>query len=135
MTQITEFLFPAPARRTTGAIFGWWEKRRLAYNAFVGVAGMVTVGTAALVTALPPFSDFNPIPWAGVILFGVGANVFYTLGPILESLVEKIWGRQLMPIGPTLYRMGLTFSVGLALFPSLILIIAWIINVIRVIVT
>lgn len=30
----------------------------------------------------------------------------------------------MLPVGPSLYRMGLTFSVGLALFPTLIMMIA-----------
>ena len=31
-----------------------------------------------------------------------------------------MWKGEVLPTGPALYRMGLTFSVGLALFPTLI---------------
>ena len=45
MNTLVEFLFPAPARRTTPAIITWWERRRLAFNAWVGAAGMVSLTT------------------------------------------------------------------------------------------
>ena len=48
------------------------------------------------------------------------------------TLAEKLWGRQLLPVGPALYRVGLTFSVGLALFPTLIMLIGWILRVVGV---
>jgi hypothetical protein len=41
-------------------------------------------------------------------------------------LIDKVWGRTVLPAGPSLYRMGLTFSVGLALFPTLIMTIAFV---------
>lgn len=124
MSALTEFLYPSPARRSALGILGWWERRRLGYNLFVGAAGTVTLFTAGLATFLPPFSTAPPdaFPWGAVVVFAVGANVFYTLGAVVEWTVEKLWGRDLLPLGPTLYRMGLTFSVGLALFPTLILI-------------
>lgn len=130
MSALTEFLFPAPARRSAGGILKWWEKRRLPYNLIVGAAGVVTVGFTSIVAALPPFgSAFFP-PWQAVVMFGFLANVCYTLGPALEIVIERVWGRKLLPIGPGLYRMGLTFSVGLALLPSLIVGFLWIIRMI-----
>lgn len=130
MSALTEFLFPAPAKRTAGAIVGWWEKRRLPYNLVVGAAGVVTVGVTALVASLPPFSSAFFPPWQAVVAFGFMANVCYSLGPAVELLVQKVWGKQLLPVGPALYRMGLTFSVGLALLPSLIISFLWIIRII-----
>jgi hypothetical protein len=60
------------------------------------------------------------------VLFALGANVMYLLGPTIEILIDKVWGRTVLPAGPSLYRMGLTFSVGLALFPTLIMTIAFV---------
>lgn len=48
------------------------------------------------------------------------ANVCYLLGPVAETLAYRLLGEDLLPVGPALYRMGLTFSVGLALFPALL---------------
>lgn len=133
MHELTEFLFPAPAERRTGAIWAWWEKRRVAYNLWVGSAGAFTVTACTLLSFLPPRPP-GEIPfhliWQPIVIFGVLANVCYTSGAVLETLAEKLFGRQLLPIGPSLYRMGLTFSVGLALFPTLLVIISWIFRIV-----
>jgi hypothetical protein len=131
MTALTEFLFPAPARRTTLGILGWWEKRRLAYNVMVGGAGMITV-TVATVAGLVFGQGAQIVPWQPVVVFGVGANLFYFLGPAVEIVLEKVWGRELLPVGPALYRMGLTFAVGLALFPSLLILVAMVLRVVGI---
>ena len=129
MTELTEFLFPAPARRSVGGIVRWWESRRLAFNVCVGAAGLVSLGAVNLITLL---SDLGPIDgqWIGVAVFGVLANVCYLLGPTLEVAAQKLWGEKLLPVGPTLFRMGLTFSVGLALFPALLVSLFWVARVI-----
>jgi hypothetical protein len=134
MTSLTEFLFPAPACRRSSAIFAWWEQRRLAYNLLVGSAGVVTLAGVAVLSAIHPFQQgIILLPWQGVVVFGVAANVFYTLGGVVEWAVHRLWGRTVLPVGPALYRMGLTFSVGLALFPlmalSLVTMVAWVVKV------
>ena len=124
MHQLTEFLFPAPARRTTGAILGWWERRRLPYNLIVGGAGVFSIASALLVRLLPPGGELLPLPpWQGIVAFGVLANVCYLAGPTVELIAEKVWGRELLPVGPALFRMGLTFSVGLALLPAMMIVL------------
>ncbi len=127
MTQLAEFLFPVPARRSVPGILAWWERRRLAYNVFVGTSGLVTLAVVTTLQALPPFSSPIVPPWQPIVLYGIGANVLYTLGPIIEIAAEKLWRGDLMPIGPALYRMGLTFAVGLTLFPALLISIVWMI--------
>jgi hypothetical protein len=121
MTSLTEFLFPAPAPRRTGAIIGWWERRRLAYNAWVGSAGLVSL-TVNFATRLLFGDPIHPLQaLVPIAIFGVMANVCYLMGPATEVLLNKLWGSRVLPTGPTLFRMGLTFSVGLALFPALVL--------------
>jgi hypothetical protein len=129
MNALTEFLFPAPARRSTGGIIRWWESRRLAYNLMVGAAGVVSLGVVDVISWLPPRLPIHPlVPWQGIVAFGVMANVCYLLGPLVEVTADKLWGRQLLPVGPALFRMGLTFSVGLALFPILLMMISWVVR-------
>ena len=130
MSALTEFLFPAPARRDVGSILAWWEKRRLAYNLAVGAAGLVTLGVANVQAAV---IGFEPPPLVAAAAFGLAANVFYLLGPTVEILIEKLFGPGVLPTGPALYRMGLTFSVGLALFPTLLIVpitLLWLIGII-----
>lgn len=131
MSALTEFLFPAPARRTAGAIVGWWEKRRLPYNLAVGAAGLASMGWIWLAETILSGGNFLRVgvpPWEPIVLFGVVANVCYLLGPAVEIVIEKLWGREVLPTGPVLYRMGLTFSVGLALLPGLIMTFSFVVR-------
>jgi hypothetical protein len=136
MSALTEFLFPAPARRTVGSIVGWWEARRLKFNAVVGAAGVTSVGIATTIAHLPPTAHVDvPAlpPWQPIVMFGVLANVCYLLGPTVEVAVEKLWGRQVLPVGPSLFRMGLTFSVGLAFLPTLLFFFDWVYRIVRLV--
>lgn len=128
MHSLAEFLFPAPARRTTGAIISWWEKRRLAYNVAVGAAGTISMVAITIVASVEQGRFF--VPWQGAVAFGVLANVCYLLGPAAELLIHKLWGRTMLPTGPALFRMGLTFSVGLAFLPVLLLTIVGVATVV-----
>jgi hypothetical protein len=127
MTTLAEFLFPAPARRSVPGILAWWERRRFAYNVFVGTSGLVSLAVVTTLQAIPPFSSPQFPPWQVIVAYGVGANVLYTLGSVVEIAAEKLWRGELLPIGPALYRMGLTFAVGLTLFPALLMIMVWIV--------
>jgi hypothetical protein len=131
MGALTEFLYPTPAKRTSGAILGWWEKRRLAYNVFVGSAGLFSLGLSYVFSILPPNGGFIPgLPWQPIVVFGVMANICYLLGPTAEILIQKMWRGNVLPTGPALFRMGLTFSVGLALFPALLMTLFWVARIV-----
>ncbi len=130
MTALGEFLFPTPARLTSGEIIKWWERRRLPYNLFVGSAGALTLALSHVIIALPPGGEAMPLFWPPIVVFGVMANVCYLFGPITEILITKIWGDQLLPTGAVLYRIGLTFSVGLALLPTLIISVGWVVRIV-----
>jgi len=125
-TTISDFLFPAPARRSAAAIFIWWEARRLHFNLLVGGAGTFSLCVIAALHWLPPQRQPFPLEiLPGALVFGVAANVFYLLGPSAECVLARIWGRKLLPAGPVLFRMGLTFSLGLALLPSMVAALDW----------
>ena len=132
MNALTEFLFPAPAKRKASAIFGWWERRRLAYNAIVGTAGVTSLTIASVLAWLPPMSD--PIDlmimWRPILVVGALANLFYLLGPTFEIAIDKLFGREILPTGPVLYRMGLTFSVGLMFLPAMMSVVYWVARIV-----
>lgn len=130
MSALAEFLFAAPASRTTPAIIAWWERRRLAYNAWVGAAGLVSLGTVSSYAALSGGEEVFPGALIAAAIFGGMANLCYFFGPATELLFEKLWGRRVLPTGPLLYRAGLTFSVGLALFPTLLVVMLMTVRVI-----
>ena len=119
---LTELLFPLPAhRRTILGIVTWWESRRLLYNVIVGATGLVTLTVVAIADAMSPARAVPSGPGPGFLLailaYGVLANACYTLGPIIELTLERVWKDRLLPIGPALFRQGLAFSIGLTLLP------------------
>jgi len=132
VTELTEFLFPAPARRSTAGIVRWWESRRLAYNLIVGATGALSLVAIRVITWLPPAPRSDFLDWRAIVVFGVLANLFYLLGPAVEIGVEKLGRGRILPTGPTLYRMGLTFSVGLTFLPTMIVGLDWAFRILRV---
>lgn len=120
-SRLADFLYPRPAKRGVGAIFKWWERRRLAYNAIVAAGGAITLTVGALGSLL--FGNPITLGWllTPVVPVLLAANACYTLGPIVESLAHKVWGREVLPVGPHLFRAGLIFSVGLTLVLPMIL--------------
>ncbi len=130
MSALTEFLFPVPAERRAGAIFRWWEKRRLGYNLAIAGAGLFTYVYGTIVTLLPPNSEgLDYPPLEGPLTILLVANLLYLLGPVSETLATAVLGRHRPSVGPALFRAGLTVSVGLALFPSLVMTFIWIVRI------
>lgn len=120
-SRLADFLYPRPAKRRVGAIFKWWERRRLAYNAIIAAGGAITLTVGGLGNLL--FGNPITLGWllTPVVPVLLAANACYTLGPIVESLAHKVWGREVLPVGPHLFRAGLIFSVGLTLVLPMIL--------------
>lgn len=129
MTSLTDFLFPAPAPRRVSSIIAWWEERRLAYNLILGGTVLLTLGVVNLAMWVAP-GPFRWVPWQPVVIYGVLANFCYLLGPALEVAIEKLWGGRVLPTGPGLFRMGLTFAVGLTLLPILVVMIGLVARII-----
>ena len=132
MSALTRLLFPAPAEvRNTTAIFRWWESRRLTYNVIVGGAGLITLAAIKAISMLPPLSMNVTVFWPGVVAYGVFANLFYSLGFVTEAAMQRAWQDETPRVGPALFRQGLTFSVGLTLFPIALMGISWGFQVLR----
>lgn len=134
MSRLVEFLYPLPElRRSPWSLLRWWESRRPAFNAIVGGTGLVTVVAVRLISSLPPN------PWGITLLqelpiivtFAVLANICYSGGFVTELAMRKFLGEGAPRPGPALLRMGLTFSVGLTLFPAAIAGIDWVVRIIR----
>ncbi len=121
MSALTRYFFPSGvARRSSWDTVRWWESRRLMYTAAVGSAGLVTLGWANLVTLIM-HGRLMPIPWQLPIVYGVLANVFYTLGWGAELALQRLIGDNAPTAGAAIFRYGFVFSVGLTLFPSVVL--------------
>ena len=131
MTALTRILFPLPDyRRTPLSLLAWWESRRLPYNLVVGGAGVVSLAAVTLFSALPPRGlDLGPL-WRGVIVYGVLANVGYSLGWLSELAMRTLWGDDAPYAGPALWRQGLAFSIGLTLLPIPLALISWVVRLV-----
>ena len=134
MSALTRFFFRNDVTcRTPLEVVSWWESRRVAYNAAIGTTGLFTLAAVHLIALLPPRP--LPIPWEPTVfiplIYGVIANVAYTGGWMAELWIRKKLGREMEPVGPTLFRYGFAFSVGLTLFPVAIISLFKLISVLR----
>lgn len=117
MSAITKFFFRAPySLPNTWEIIRWWESRRMTHNLTVGVAGFTSLCVVYVAEALTP-GRTPGFPWGGVVVCAILANLFYCLGPIVDTIVMRLWGREYSEVGPTLFRYGFVFAVGLSLLP------------------
>ncbi|HVZ77311.1 MAG TPA: hypothetical protein VG818_04975 [Gemmatimonadaceae bacterium] len=129
MSAIERVLFPAPTLvRSPLHLMRWWESRRVTYNLVVGAAGALTVGAFGLLTLLPGVFHGQRVPWLVIPAYGLMANVCYSSGWIIESLLQRWLRRDTYGLGPALFRHGLVFSVGLTLFPAGMAWLAWVVT-------
>ena len=118
---LSHLLYPRAVARSAGAIVKWWEKRRPSYNLIVGGGAGLSVVIGSLLWLLPPNDlPLEIIPLEGYLGFLFLINLSYSVGPATEFLAHKLWGTHVRPVGPTLFRIGLTFSLGLTLVLPLI---------------
>lgn len=120
---LTRLLFEPTLVRSPLRVVQWWESRRLTYNAIVGVTGL---GTLAYVNALELImgGGWFTVPWQAIVGYGIGANVCFTLGWVVENVAEHWLKRPVYGLGPALFRHGLVFSIGLSLVPAVVVTIA-----------
>jgi len=116
-TALTRFFFRAPySPAKTGEIIRWWESRRPAYNLAVGAAGLLSFAAISLFELLR-FGKDPTVPLGLILVYGILANLFYCLGPVVDTIVMRRWGRDYSEVGPSLFRYGFVFAVGLTLLP------------------
>ncbi len=109
-------------------ILRWWERRRLFFNLYVGLVGIVTwflvlfAGSAAV----KPGVDFEePLAMIfGPFVYGFMANLCYSCGPIIDLIFYR--GRPRV----ILFKLGLYFSLTLTALPGLWAVIAWLTTVV-----
>lgn len=132
MSAVERYFFtPVYHPRSAWAVLRWWESRRPLYNAAVGAAGVVTLGAVTAFTLLPPHTG---IVWdglvPGVLVYGVLANICYSLGAPADLLLRRIIGDRGAAAGPVLFRYGFVFSLGLTLLPIPLAALGWLFRLI-----
>ena len=109
-------------------IVRWWEARRLHFNVYVGVVGVITWFLVLIAgsAAVKPGEDFEE-PFAmilGPFIYAFIANACYTLGWIADTLSSQSRPR----VG--LYKAGMVLSVVLTALPGAWAVVAWLMTLI-----
>ena len=103
----------------------WWEVRRIAYNLIVGFAGVLTCAALFGIAAYSERHFGSPLgmpdpPIVGlfaIVMYGIGANVCYTAGWIIEFFSRWAWPGKTEDFGSLALAAGTAFSVILTLAP------------------
>jgi hypothetical protein len=125
--QFQRLLFEPTLTRSPLKIVQWWESRRLSYNVIVGLTGVGTLVWVNAIELLLGNGTFPPNPMnllAVVGVYGLAANLCYTMGWVVENLVERWLKKPVYGLGPALFRHGLVFSIGLTVIPAVVITVA-----------
>jgi len=114
---------------TTGQVIRWWELRRLLYNVVLLVVGVASIaGMEWLMTKVIPLGEDAVEPMIlvlGVLLYGIMANLCYTLGWIIELSSRNADPFAARRRGQWMFRAGLLFSCVLTSTPFWLACVYW----------
>jgi|SRR5215510_2449356 len=109
----------------------WWELRRIPYNVLllvVGVLCLLSILVMGKYFVRPGEDVIKPLEMVtGVVVYGVLANIAYTLGWVTELLWS--WGdtERTEPRRPLIFWIGVTFSVAVTLLPAFLIPLLWVV--------
>jgi hypothetical protein len=107
----------------------WWERRRVAFNVVILLAGTFTFFVIQFIAALLARFGADIEQPAGivssVIFYLLAVNVCYTLGWVTELLWSDGDTARTELLRPAVYRWGLTFSVAITLLPAVFVPLFW----------
>lgn len=111
------FFTPLYYPRDAWDVISWWEGRRLLFNVSVGCAGLMSVGTMALLNPEPAsvMADFGLL--IGVSVYSLAANACFSLGWVADLTLRRVLGMRAPDLAPVMLRYGFVFSLGLTLLP------------------
>jgi len=111
-------------------IVAWWEIRRVPYNLIVGIIGFVSLLLfflfISLAHELKPGED--AVEPMALFIAPIAINICYTAGWIVELILNVIRRKGAPPAGPVLMKPGVGFSVFMALLPSAIWFVIWVVR-------
>jgi hypothetical protein len=119
-TSPRELFAPNPCADSFAGVRKYWELRRPIYNAIllpIGIVSTIIYWTLLDKYAVPS-SDDGIFPGPMPIFIGIAANVFYTSGWLVESLLLLLRRHGSIRFGPILFTTGLMFSMLLIAFPG-----------------
>ena len=103
MTAIEKYFFtPLYYPRSPWAVLRWWEARRLMFNVWVGGAGLFSLAVVSIISLLPPHTFSMGVPVRVVVVYGILANICYTMGPVADLILRRVLGQRASAVGPVL---------------------------------
>jgi len=115
---------------SSSQIILWWEGRRIFYNVLVGIVGFVSVaiflglGRSVMAEDEPIFSPF--LLFVGILLYGIGANICYTLGWMTELVLRRLSSRDTEKFAQAAFKIGLGFSCVVTSLPLWFVLTFWV---------
>ena len=97
----------------------WWEKRRLVYNGLMLLVGMVFIAFSSSTVGLGELIS-------SAVAFGLGANVCYFAGPLVELYYSAIALKRSNILAELMFWAGLIFSLLLVVGIGLVLTVEFI---------
>ena len=123
-TLLKSVLAADPHDKSNKEVIRWWEQRRILYNIVMLAAGSATILLALLLREIAFTDLMNVFP--PVLIVALSANLFYTLGWIMEIVCRKFIREKevVQKAGPILFIAGIslsilfTFAIDIALLTS-----------------
>ena len=126
-SEFSESLFHGESGTARADIIRWWEGRRLRFNFWVGLVGIITwlLVMFAGGAAVKPGEDFEEplVMIFGPMLYAILANLWYTLGWITDVIAYRGSPRQGM------FKAGFIFSIVLTALPGIWAVVALLITI------
>ena len=115
---LLRFLSRSDGPLSPGSIISWWELRRAAYNAIVGIVGLPWMLLSMLLAfhcgAVDWMDRAKAEPVLGMLVsvasFGIAANLCFTAGWVLEVLVARLFKVDTHRFGPMALMLGTLIS-------------------------
>ena len=101
MTAIEKYFFtPLYYPRSPWSVLRWWEARRLMFNVWVGGAGLFSLAVVSIISRLPPHPFSMSVPVRAVAVYGILANICYSMGPVADLMLRRVLGQrvQMLPL-------------------------------------
>jgi hypothetical protein len=107
----------------------WWEIRRIPYNLIMLVVGLSSLSVYYAIgnRLAEPGDEFDgPLGFLiGGILYGIMANIFYTLSWVTEIVWSDGDTSRTEMLRRKIFRRGLIVSVVLTTLPAVVGLLAW----------
>lgn len=121
------FKFQDRNLKTFREIFWWWELRRVPFNLLVLAAGISSSSILEVGLFFKPPQNLSS-SWGYIslcVLYGLGANIFYSAGWFVEGTLKYIGVKRTNQLGALCHKIGIIFSISLTLIipPALLIIL------------